>query len=540
MQLSAEPHPHPYRVHWVDKLAIQVFQRSLVPIRLAFLEDKVWCDVISMDVAHALLGRPWLYDRDATCYDRSNTRVFFDKGRKITLTPTQPRDSTKGQVESSISVGSARPLHIPRKGDFLRESLDSRVMFVVAATLASDATTDFESVDPDIRRLLAEYTDIMPEELPDEIPPMMDIQHTIDLVPGASLPNLPHYLLNPTEHAELKQQVDDLLQKNFIRESLSPCAVPTLLTPKKDGSWRMCIDSRDINKITVKYRFLIPRLDDLLDEMVGAQIFTKIDPRSEYHQIRGISSRISVSQLTPIGSNRRECPGPANIHEAWSFHGLTTFYRSFVLGFSSIMIPITSCLRKGDFAWTTATTKAFEEVKERLSTAPVLRIPDFSKALRGSFSCLLHFVLYSDHQALRYLNSQKKLGHPHAKWVQFMQEYHYALNHRAGVENKSADALSRQVTILHTMSVRVEGFERVRHDYPECPDFGDIYSALSRDPLELREGFIISDGYLFYESRLCVPQTSLQEFLIWELHVGGEAGHFGRDKTIALVDDHFF
>ncbi|KAK8951705.1 hypothetical protein KSP39_PZI004648 [Platanthera zijinensis] len=143
--------PHPYRVHWVDKSAIQVTQRCLVPVRLASVEDKVWCDVIPMDVAHVLLGRPWLYDRDATCYGRSNTCVFFDKGRKITLTPTQPREPPKGQVESSISAGSTRPVHIVRRGVFIRESLDSGVMFVVAAALASGSPTTVESVDPDIR-----------------------------------------------------------------------------------------------------------------------------------------------------------------------------------------------------------------------------------------------------------------------------------------------------------------------------------------------------------------------------------------------------
>ena len=121
--------------------------------------------------------------------------------------------------------------------------------------------------------LLQEFKDVFPDELPPGLPPLRGIEHRTDLIPGAPLPNKAPYLVNPEETKEIQRQVQQHIDNGHVRESLSPCAVPVILVPKKDGTSRMCSDFRPINAITVCYRYPIPRLDDILDEPSRATIF---------------------------------------------------------------------------------------------------------------------------------------------------------------------------------------------------------------------------------------------------------------------------
>ncbi|XP_071914044.1 uncharacterized protein [Coffea arabica] len=137
--------------------------------------------------------------------------------------------------------------------------------------------------------LLQEFEDVFPDKIPDGLPPIRGIEHQIDLIPGALLPNKPTYQIGPEETKELQRQVEGLLGKGWVKESLNPCAVPIILVPKKDGTWHMCTDCRAVNAITVKYRHPIPRLDDMLDELdgIGAELMQDKRPCAYFSEKLG-------------------------------------------------------------------------------------------------------------------------------------------------------------------------------------------------------------------------------------------------------------
>ncbi|GJR93716.1 reverse transcriptase domain-containing protein [Tanacetum coccineum] len=133
--------------------------------------------------------------------------------------------------------------------------------------------------------VVKEFPDVFPEDLPG-IPPVRQVEFQIDLIPGAAPIARTPYRLAPSEMQELSNQLQELTDRGFIRPSTSPWGAPVLFVKKKDGSFRMCIDYRELNKLTIKNRYPLPRIDDLFDQIQGSSIYSKIDLRSGYHQLR--------------------------------------------------------------------------------------------------------------------------------------------------------------------------------------------------------------------------------------------------------------
>ncbi|KAK2449583.1 hypothetical protein QL285_008768 [Trifolium repens] len=445
--------------------------------------------------------------------------------------------------------------------------------------------------------IVNEYTDVFPEDVM-SLPPEREIEFSIDLIPGSQPISVAPYRMSPLELRELKTQLEELLQKHFIRPSVSPWGAPVLLVKKKDGTMRLCIDYRQLNKVTIKNKYPLPRIDDLLDQLRGATVFSKIDLRSGYHQIRIKSSDVSKTAfrtryghyeflVMPFGltnapavfmdyMNRIFQPyldqfvvifiddiliyskdhqehaehlrivleilrekqlyakfskcefwlsevkflghaisqggvsvdpskveavlnweRPRNVSEVRSFLGLAGYYRRFILGFSELALPLTRLTRKGAaFNWDTACEVSFSTLKEKLTSAPVLVIPDPSKkyivycdASHKGLGCVLmqegavvayasrqlkpheenypthdlelatiifalkiwrhhlygvQFELFSDHKSLKYLFDQRELNMRQRRWMEYLKDFDFSLNYHPGKANVVADALSRK------------------------------------------------------------------------------------------------
>ncbi|GJX83727.1 putative reverse transcriptase domain-containing protein [Tanacetum coccineum] len=280
-------------------------------------------------------------------------------------------------------------------------------------------------------RVVRDFPEVFPDDLLG-LPLVREIEFRIDLIPGASPVVRSPYRLAPSEMLELSNQLKELQEKGFIRPSHSPWGAPVLFVKKKDGSMRMCIDYRELNKLTIKNRYPLPRIDDLFDQLQGACCFSKIDLRSGYHQLRvreedipktAFRTRYGHFEFTVMPFGLTNAPAifmdlmnrvckpyldkfvivfiddiliyskSEEEHEVHlktildlltrrevvfqNFQRLAGYYRRFIENFSKIAKPLTLLTQKNKtYVWGDKQDEAFQILKEKLCNAPVLALPD--------------------------------------------------------------------------------------------------------------------------------------------------------------------
>jgi len=252
------------------------------------------------------------------------------------------------------------------------------------------------------------------------------------------------------------------------------------------------------------------------------------------------------------------------------------------------MAPMTEVIKGTSFKWTPKVQSAFEEVKLKLTQAPVLALPCFDKVFevecdasvvgiggiltqegktlaffseklcdsRRKYStydkefyaivrCLEHlghylvatkFIPHFNHKALKYIQGQHKLNSRHAKWVEYLQSFHFVIKHKSGKLNQGADALSQRHLLLFELDTCVLGFEYLKSLYASDEDFGELYATCLRHP---KDDLMVQDGYLFKSIRLCIPKSGTQELLIQEVHSRSLAGHYGENKALSMLQEHY-
>ncbi|GJY42766.1 putative reverse transcriptase domain-containing protein [Tanacetum coccineum] len=409
--------------------------------------------------------------------------------------------------------------------------------------------------------IVRDFPEVFPEDL-SGLPPARPVEFQIDLIPGAAPVARAPYRLAPSEMKELSEQLQELSDKGFIRPSSSPWGAPVLFVKKKDGSFRMCIDYRELNKLTVKNRYPLPRIDDLFDQLQGSSIYSKIDLRSGYHQLRVREQDIPKTafrtryghyefQVMPFRltnapaifmdlMNRKEklyakfskCKfwilkvqflghvidsrgihvDPAKIEsikdwaspktptEIRQFLGLAGYYRRFIEGFSKIAKSMTKLTQKGiKFDWGEKEENAFQLIKQKLCSAPILALPEGSKDFvvycdashKGLGAVLMqrekviayasrqlkiheknytthdlelgsvvfalkiwrHYLygtkctVFTDHKSLQHILDQKELNMRQRRWLELLSDYDCDIRYHPGKANVVADALSRKERI---------------------------------------------------------------------------------------------
>ncbi|GJZ06461.1 putative reverse transcriptase domain-containing protein, partial [Tanacetum coccineum] len=503
--------------------------------------------------------------------------------------------------------------------------------------------------------VIRDFPEVFPEELPG-LPPPRQVEFRIDLIPGAAPVARAPYRLAPSEMKELSDQLQELSEKGFIRPSSSPWGAPVLFVKKKDGSFRMCIDYRELNKLTIKNRYPLPRIDDLFDQLQGSSVYSKIDLRSGYHQLRIREEDIPITafrtryghyefQVMPFGltnapavfmdlmnrvckpyldkfvivfiddiliySKNKEEHGEhlktilnllrsEKLYAKFSKcdfwldsvqflgHVIDSYYRRFIKEFSLISKPLTKLTQKNkSFVWGDDEEEAFQTLKLKLCSAPILSLPEGSEdfivycdaSLKGFGAVLMqrekviayasrqlkkneenytthdlelgavvfalrlwrHYLygtkctVYTDHKSLQYILDQKELNMRQRRWIKLLSDYDCVIRYHPGKENVVADALSRKdkkLIRVRALVVTVHNNlpEQIRNAQVEACKEENIGAEGFRgegEPFEVR-----SDGTKCLKGRVWLPLFGgLRNLIMLESHKSKYSIHPGSDKV---------
>eukprot|EP00877_Chromochloris_zofingiensis_P011718 jgi/Chrzof1/67/Cz01g02120.t1 len=260
-----------------------------IRIRLQSYIDTITFHVIDLNVEpyDLVLGDSWLLQRDAHLIWKDKKMVLYKGGKRITV-HANAKLAKPTQQAATLLISATQIKKAIDKGDhlFMVQVQPSEQGEI---SVAEDTMTfaDTGLVQPQkLQQILEEYKDVFLEELPAGVPPERGESHVIQLEPGAKPPWRPLYRLSVTESKEVEKQIKDLLAKGYIEPSTSPFGAPVLFVGKRDGSLRMVINYRALNKLTIKNRYPLPRIDDLLDQLKGATVFSGLDLAFGYYQIR--------------------------------------------------------------------------------------------------------------------------------------------------------------------------------------------------------------------------------------------------------------
>ncbi|KAK1595931.1 hypothetical protein QYE76_007781 [Lolium multiflorum] len=567
LNLTLRKHPHPYHVQWLsDKGNVKIQHTVTVNFKIGPYEDTVECDVVPMTVCHMLLGRPWQFDKKAIHDGYSNAYTFKVKDKKFELRPMTPSqiiaDNAKALARAQHNTHHSElrgegathqkeserhhPHMSERKSVLLatksewrevKDNPSTTIHYVLICKGLSSETNDLTNIPSSLLSLLKEFQDVFPDELPHGLPPLRGIEHRIDLIPGAPLPNRAAYRTNPEDTKEIQRQIQDLLAKGKNLEDH------------------------------------VQHVREVLCILRHEKLFANL-PKCHFAQNKLVFLGFVVSANgIEVDSSKVEAihnwPTPTNVGQVRSFHGLAGFYRRFVKDFSTIACPLNELTKKNvPFVWGKAQQKAFDELKKRLTEAPLLALPDFAKTFEiecdasglGIGGVLmqngkpvayysekldgarLNYPIYDKELyalSLKYLKSQHNLNKRHAKWVEFIESFPYVIKYKKGKENVVADALSRKITLLLTrLEFHILGLEEIKELYPSDSFFGPIFAKCSVD--RGFDDFYLHDGYLFKANKVCIPESSLRKLLLQESHGGGLMGHFGRDKTLSMLSTHYY